>query len=71
MRDYFISLSVMKRHSARVTGVIDSRLPRASTRMSASSSCSRSAASGTSADFFTKRTSTSSQRGVSCVDFGS
>ncbi len=61
----------MKRHSFGVTGVIDSRLPFASTRMFASASCSRSAARGTSGDFLTKRTSTSTQRGASRVDFGS
>ncbi|MCY1247966.1 hypothetical protein D9M72_613440 [compost metagenome] len=48
-RSQRISLPVMKRHSAGVTGVIESRLPRRSTTMSASSSCSRSAASGISA----------------------
>ena len=47
------------------TGVIDSRLPFASTRMFASSGCSRSVASGISAIFFLKTTSTSVQRGVS------
>ena len=46
-------------------------LPFASTRMPASASCSRSAASGISGTFFLNVTSTSIQRGVSGVDLGS
>src|SRR5690606_23568114 len=63
----------MRRYWCGVTGCTESRLPRSSNLSpSRSSACSRSVARVTGGSRRrTKRTSTSSQRGCSRVDFGS
>ena len=58
-------------HSAGVTGVIDNRLPGRSSIMLARSGASRIAFNGSRRVLRLKRTSTSDQRGLSRLDFGS
>mmetsp|Transcript_39157 Transcript_39157/g.91836 ORF Transcript_39157/g.91836 Transcript_39157/m.91836 type:complete len:301 (+) Transcript_39157:2020-2922(+) len=58
-------------HSVGVTGVIDKRLPRSSTRMDASSGASRISLRGSSRVVSTQRTSTCTQRGDSCLALAS
>ena len=68
--DYDPSFSMIA-HSAGVTGVIDSRLPRRSVTMFSSPGVYRSIATVTSRVLRTSLTSTLTHRGASRVDFGS
>jgi hypothetical protein len=59
------------RHSSSLTSVIESRLPRLSTRIVASSGAARISASESRRVFFSTLTSTCHQRGDSRLDFSS
>ena len=59
------------RHSCGVTGVIDRRLPVASTRIVASSGAARISRSGSSRVLRVSVTSSCTQRGLSGLDLGS
>src|SRR5204863_7831324 len=66
-----IRRSVTKRHSAAVTGVMESRLPGRSKIILASALCVRISARGMSRVFFSARMSTFIQRGASFFEAAS